>query len=137
MTKRFHLLKAFLTYTFSSQWKALFAQFIVIEIIKEFHYSLQWLSELSYYKLSFESILIMIYGFDRCASDEFSTILYGFNIEDKKFWPNVRKLFIILIVLKLIALIALILKTNSFTKRAKVNETQISFEESKSKLNII
>lgn len=105
--------------------------------IKEFHYSLQWLSELSYHKLSFESILIMIYGFDRCASDEFSTILYGFDIEDKKFWPNVRKLFVIFIVLKFISLIALILKTNSVTKRSKVNETQISFEESKSKLDII
>ncbi len=79
----------------------------------------------------------MIYGFDRCASDEFSTILYGFDIEDKTFWPNVRKLFIIFIVLRFISLIALILKTNSLTKRSKINVTQICFEESKSKLNII
>jgi hypothetical protein len=38
-----------------------------IKSIKEFHYSLQFLSELSYLKLSYESIFLMIYGSDRCS----------------------------------------------------------------------
>jgi NADH:ubiquinone oxidoreductase subunit 2 (subunit N) len=103
--------------------------------IKEFHYSLQWLSEFSYIKHSFESILIMIYGFDRCLSQKFSAVLYKFDIDDKMFWSNSRNLLLVFIGMRFISLIVLIIKTNS-SKRKKSHELHIPEDISMTKLNV-
>ncbi|CAG2111844.1 unnamed protein product, partial [Medioppia subpectinata] len=56
--------------------------------VKELHYTLQALSHLSYSRLSFECFVIMIYGLDRCQAPQISTVLYGMEIDDYIFWPN-------------------------------------------------
>ena len=63
--------------------------------IKELHYSLQMLSQLSYFKSGYECILIIIYGFDRCSEDQFSSVLHNFGIESSDFWPNIINLILI------------------------------------------
>jgi len=103
--------------------------------LKEFHYSLQWFSELSYVKHSFESILVMIYGFNRCSPDKISVILYKYDINDQTFWSNSIKLFLLFIFLRYMSLIALMLKTNTFSILKKTNDLQNS-EESMTKLSV-
>ena len=49
--------------------------------LKELHYSLQILSSISYIRLGFESIVIIIYGFDRCSEDQISTVLYFSEVQ--------------------------------------------------------
>ncbi|CAG2105241.1 unnamed protein product [Medioppia subpectinata] len=70
--------------------------------VKELHYTLQWLSSLSYCRVSYECIMIMIYGFDRCQGDNVSTVLYVLGIDDDQFWPNIFQLVYIYVLLKLL-----------------------------------
>jgi hypothetical protein len=93
----------------------LFANFMIP--IKELHYTLQWLSNLSTHKLIFESMIILLYGFDRCADRQFSGILYVFDVDDNDFFINAWILIFQFIFLRSLALIALIVKTNSFVKK--------------------
>jgi len=102
--------------------------------IKEFHYSLQLLSEFSYIKYSFECIVIMIYGFNRCSSEKFSVVLYKLDVEDEKFWSNLY-LLLLFIAMRFISLIALIMKTKNFSIYKRNNDLQIS-EEYITKLNV-
>jgi hypothetical protein len=96
----------------------LFANYMIP--LKELHYALQWLSNISAHKLIFESIIILFYGFDRCANREFSGVLYVLDIDDNTFYSNARILIIQFILIRSLALIALIIKTNSFSNRKRV-----------------
>ena len=80
--------------------------------LKELHYSLQILSSLSFIRLSFESVLLIIYGFDRCSEDQLSTVLYGFQIQTQDFYPNFIKLMIICFCFKFLTFLVSISKTN-------------------------
>jgi hypothetical protein len=90
--------------------------------VKEFHYSLQWFSNLSTAKLSFTGLIILFYGFDRCSGNEFSSIMYLFDLEDNHFYNNVRLLIIQFILLRSFALIILLIKSNPFSGRKKAQE---------------
>jgi len=90
--------------------------------IKELHYALQWFSNISTHKLIFESMIILLYGFDRCSDTEFSGILYILDIDDNTFYKNARYLIFQFIFLRSLALIALIIKANSFSNREKCDE---------------
>ncbi|CAG2105620.1 unnamed protein product [Medioppia subpectinata] len=60
--------------------------------VKELHYIMQELSHLSYIRHAYECIIIMLYGFDRCQGNQVSTVLYGMEIDDDLFWPNMIRL---------------------------------------------
>ncbi|CAG2112774.1 unnamed protein product [Medioppia subpectinata] len=60
--------------------------------VKELHYTMQVFSQFSYIRLSFECMVIMIYGFDRCQGNQVSTVLYGLEIDDDQFWTNIVQL---------------------------------------------
>jgi len=77
----------------------------------------------------------MIYGFDRCASQKFSSVLYKFDIDDKMFWSNSRNLLLIFIGLRFISLIILIIKMKS-SKRKRSHELLIPEDISMTKLNV-
>ena len=81
--------------------------------IKELHYSLQWLSNLSTFKSLFECILILFYGFSRCSGNEFSTVMFVFGFNDNQFYVNLRILLIKLIVFRVLALLVLLIKVHS------------------------
>ncbi|CAG2107739.1 unnamed protein product [Medioppia subpectinata] len=46
--------------------------------VKELHYTLQAVSQVSYIRLAYECLMITIYGFDRCQGDQMSTVLFAF-----------------------------------------------------------
>lgn len=92
-------------------------------LLKELHYSLQLLSVVSYMRLTFESLLILIYGFDKCNENEISTVLMNFEVETQDFWPNVIQLVFICILLKALTVFILIIKINStFESKRNTNE---------------
>ncbi|CAG2100302.1 unnamed protein product [Medioppia subpectinata] len=68
--------------------------------VRELHYTLQWLSQLSYIGMSFECI--MIYGFGRCQGNQIPGVLYAMAIDDDKFWPNTLRLAVVCAVLKIL-----------------------------------
>ncbi|CAG2112831.1 unnamed protein product [Medioppia subpectinata] len=90
---------------------ALMAQSVVLMLgnnlipVKELHYTLQALSQLSYSRLSFECIMIIIYGLGRCPGDQLSTVLYELGIDDGQFWPNIIRLCGVCVLLKIIAFV--------------------------------
>jgi ABC-type multidrug transport system ATPase subunit len=88
-------------------------------LIKDMPKIFQICSEISYLKYLFNSCLTVIYGFNRCSSDQLSLILYRYDLNDEQFWFNVRYLTIYFIVLRILAFIALYIKTNTFFKRNK------------------
>lgn len=81
--------------------------------VKELHYSIQWFSNLSTFKLLFECILILFYGFNRCTGNEFSSVMFVFGFDDNQFYRNIRILVIKLIVLRIVALLVLLFKVHS------------------------
>ena len=50
--------------------------------LNDFHYVFKAISNLSFLKHSINCILLKIYGFGRCSEDQFSLILYKYNISD-------------------------------------------------------
>ena len=100
--------------------------------MKKLHYSLQFLSEFSYFKLSYESMIISIYGFDRCFENEISIVLYGLGIDGQLFWSNIFKLIIIFVVLKFITISLLYFKINYNLKdNRKEGKISIALNECK------
>jgi ABC-type lipoprotein export system ATPase subunit len=88
-------------------------------LVKDMPKLFQLISEIFYLKYTFNSGLIAIYGFDRCSSDELSIIFYRFGLSDEQFWPNAQYLMIYFIALRILAFIALYIKTNTFFNRSK------------------
>ncbi|CAG2113237.1 unnamed protein product, partial [Medioppia subpectinata] len=83
--------------------------------VKEFHRYIQYISHVSYIKHAFESIMIVIYGFDRCPAGTQSSVLNRFDLADDDrgiFWTNVRNMLIVFLGLKMLALFLLIFKSN-------------------------
>ena len=105
--------------------------FIVIEELPQ---PLQWFSYLSYTKQGFESILILIYGFGRCPSGQTPSVLYQFDLtDDKLFWTNVYILVIQVLYLRVLALIALLIKANPISLKInnRKNKTNVQLDELK------
>ena len=82
--------------------------------IDDFHFVFKTISNLSFLKHSINCILIMIYGFSRCSDQQFSIILYKYNLSDDQFYENLLNLIFILVFLRLLNLFVLVLKTNGF-----------------------
>ena len=80
--------------------------------LKELHPIMQYLSHMSCMKPSFESMIILNYGFDKCPHNQISLVLHRFGIESSDFWFNCILLLFDLIILKIITLILLIVKIN-------------------------
>jgi hypothetical protein len=82
--------------------------------------SFQWFTYTSIFKLVFEATLILIYGFDRCPSDQISVILYQLDLNDDNiFWYNLFSLIVYAIFLRCFALLILIIKANSYSLRKR------------------
>jgi ABC-type multidrug transport system permease subunit len=94
--------------------------------IKELHYTIQWLSNISTIKLIFESTIILFYGFDRCSDREFSSVMYLLDLNDGIFYLNIRILIYQFLIFRSLAIIVLLIKANPMKnkKRArKLNES--------------
>ena len=98
--------------------------------LKDLHYSLQMVSAISYMKYSYTSILLIIYGFNRCSDDQFSAILYDNEINDRQFWPNIIFFLILIFIYKLFAITILMFKTHdSFNRKSNsISQKSNNFE---------
>ena len=78
--------------------------------------SLKLISELSFPKFMFTSVMIVIYGLNRCESHQISYVLRQFDItyDENIFCQNTIRLIIILIILKIIELVLFWIKTSRF-----------------------
>jgi len=69
--------------------------------------------------------MILFYGFDRCSDRELSSIIYLLEIEDDTFYYNARMLIFQFILLRSLALMALLFEANPFRKQKKANEQRM------------
>jgi len=107
----------------------MFCNFYII--IKEMPQLFQILSDLALQKFVFNSVLILIYGFDRCSADQMSLISYKYDVYDDQFWINVRNLNIYYTILICLTFILLYIKNNTFFKRIKSKSIKkVAFETS-------
>ena len=97
--------------------------------IRELHYSLQVLSNLSTLKLLMESVMIMFYGLGRCFDREYSYILLILDIKDKDFYMNLELLVIQFFTFRAIALIVLLLRVNPIVNSRKDQERRKNITE--------
>ncbi len=116
-----------------------FCNFFIL--IKDIPKLFQTISSISYLKFVYNSVLTVIYGFDRCSTDELSLILFRFDLSDELFWLNAKYLIIYFIVLKILAFIVLYIKSNSFAiirkckKIPKVLFNSVEDVEQESRIN--
>ena len=76
----------------------------------------QAISELSYQKFMFNSILITIYGFNRCEYPQKPYVLHQYSINDDNiFWSNLEKLVLNFMIFKVMEFIVLWIKANKFS----------------------
>jgi len=89
--------------------------------IKEMPHLFQVMSDVAFTKFVYYSVLIKIYGFDRCPSDQLSLVLYKYGMNDQVFWNYTRYLVIYFICLRVVAFIVLYFKVNTsfFTKKSQ------------------
>ncbi len=81
----------------------------LIEIAKK-------ISDFAYTKYQFNSILIIIYGFNRCPTEQMSKLLYQYDInDDQLFWTNAKYLIFIYLFYKSLEFIALITRANEIS----------------------
>ncbi len=90
--------------------------------IKEMTKFFQILSNISYLKFSFNSLLIIFYGFSRCSTDKSSLVLDKFDLKDELIFTYAENLLIYCISLRILAFIILYIKTNTFFKRTQPKE---------------
>ena len=83
--------------------------------LKTMHYSIQMLSDLSFLKFTHDFITLNTYGLGRCASNEISTVLYIFGIDDDMYWPVINKMIINVVIYKIITFSIFIIKFKSIS----------------------
>ena len=73
---------------------------------------LKHLTDLTVLKFTTKSLLISIYGFDRCQGNQVSKTLYSQKLTDDQFWTQTNNLLIYLFVIRLSCFILLLLVKN-------------------------
>ena len=101
--------------------------------IDELPEALQWIPHISFAKNTFQMMLTLLYGFDRCPTGYIASILYQMDITDEnKFWTNNVILGAQVISFRFFALFVLLIKANPislrFPKRAENKNKKMSVE---------
>lgn len=74
------------------------------------------ISDFAYTKYQFNSIIIIIYGFNRCSTGQMSKVLYQYGINDDQiFWTSAQYLILIYLFFKSLEFIALMTRANKFS----------------------
>ena len=101
----------------------------VVVPVRLLHYSIQYISEFNFLRLALETIMLVLYGFDRCSESEISVVLYGMGISEQMFSQKIIHLILICILLKLFTLLLLIFKINFYledNRRLADNENKLT-----------
>ena len=104
--------------------------------VKAMHYSIQMLSELSFMKFTHDFIILNMYGLGRCESNQISTVLYIFNIDDDMYWPIFNKMIINIIFYKILTFTIFTIKFNtvSQSKSRRINKIRINSKQNVKKI---
>lgn len=101
--------------------------------IEELPEGLQWITNISFVKQTFEMMLFLVYGFERCGPGLIPSVLYQINIvEENKFWRNSIVLGFQVINYRFLALFVLLIKANPITLRfpkRDVNKNEKTYVE--------
>jgi ABC-type lipoprotein export system ATPase subunit len=87
--------------------------------VKEMPQIFQMMSNISFTKLIYYSVLIIVYGLGRCRSDQLSLGLFKHDIDDNLFWIYVKYLPIYSIILRILAYFVLYFKANTIFEMKK------------------
>jgi ABC-type lipoprotein export system ATPase subunit len=113
---------------------AVFSNFIMFcnfyIIIGEMSQIFQNYSYISYIKYIFNSGLILIYGLDRCKSDQFSIALYKYKLSGEVFSTNAYILLIYCLTLTILSFISLYVKANDIFERIIAKKLKKIFTKS-------
>ena len=105
---------------------SLFANFFIL--IKDMPLLFQYMSEISFFKFLFSSILLIIYGQNRCSKEK-SYIMLKYGINDNQLCNNYLKLMTYALSLRIIPFLVLYFKNNlKFRVNYIRNKNQISEE---------
>ena len=80
--------------------------------VRRLHYSIQYISDLSFLRLAFDTCMTAIYGFDRCNKIEIPVVLKEMGISEQMFWRKIIYFILFCIALKLFTVLLLIFKIN-------------------------
>ena len=82
---------------------------------KSMKYSIRMFSELSYFKLMHDFIVLNMYGLNRCDPNQTSIVLNIFDINDDMFWPIIIKIIIHIVVIKIITFVLFVIRFNKIS----------------------
>ena len=104
--------------------------------LKTMHYSIQMLSELNFMKFTHDFIILNMYGLGRCESNQISTVLYIFNIDDDMYWPIFNKMIINIIFYKILTFTIFTIKFNTLSqsKSRRINKIRINSNQNVKKI---
>ena len=81
------------------------------------HYIYQFISNFAVSRFIFEAVMLLIYGFNRCAPHEVQQLLYAMKIGDDDYYHCVTMLLVNIILYRVIAIYLLICKANPVENR--------------------
>lgn len=81
------------------------------------HYVYQFISNFAFARFTLESIILLQYGFGRCAKKEIQPVLYLMDLEDEDYTTGILMLIFNLIVYRYIAFALLLRKMNPIENR--------------------
>ena len=98
--------------------------------IADMPYYWQALSHLSISRYLYSSILLLQYGFGRCAPKELQTVLSAMSVEEADYGSNVLMLIFNLVVYRVLAFVLLVKRANPVEDRQKRMARIVQFNAS-------
>ena len=102
------------------------------------HYSLQLLSLISFIKYGIRSLIITIYGSNRCTESQISTVLLNYKINSKEnIWPNITHLLLLSFMYRMFTFVALLITKIDLGFEKQKNTVQTNVHADIYHLNIL
>jgi ABC-type lipoprotein export system ATPase subunit len=90
--------------------------------IKEMPQLFQMISDISFNKFVYYSVLILIYGFGRCPSNQLSLVMFKYDMNEQLFWFYAKYLVIYFVILRILAFIVLYIRANTLFSGIKLKD---------------
>ena len=91
------------------------------------HYVYQFISNFAISRFIFEAVMLLIYGFGRCAPNEIQQLLYAISIRDEDYTHCIRMLVFNIVVYRVIAIYLLMGKVNPVENRRQRVERIVDY----------
>lgn len=104
--------------------------------VPQMHYIWQILSTFSIPRFTFETAMLLQYGFGRCANNEPNIVLYTLNIDDGDYIRNIAMLILLILFIQTLSFCMLIRRVNPIENRQK-RVTRIVYHQEKMKKSVM